>query len=424
MQKKNQILLWMGIAMIISYLPWYNFSAVLRYISQEFKLTSADTGYIIACFQTGYVIVVLVTGWLADKIGTKRVVLYATLLCAIFSTAFVFVVEDKTTVMIMRLLTGCAAGAIYVPGMALLSNWFPPNERAGALGSYTGALTIASAGGYFIAGPIAAEAGWRTGVLWTSVPVFLAFFIILFLVEEKPTANAQFDGPSENPISMHIKTPLPAPEGGYKGPLLISISYMGHMWELYAFWAWIGPFMVACAGASGMEVNEAVRWGGLMAACITLVGGPAVWIMGKVADKFGRTKIILVCAISSIVAQFFLGYLIGKALVLAVLCGGWVGFWAVSDSAIYKAGITDMSSPKFRATVLGIQSALGFFMTIIAPIVFGWILQSYNETTDPTAARIWGPAFASLGIGALLAPITIMILRRLPQAKLMCGGKM
>lgn len=28
MQKKTQILLWMVIAMIISYLPWYNFSAV------------------------------------------------------------------------------------------------------------------------------------------------------------------------------------------------------------------------------------------------------------------------------------------------------------------------------------------------------------------------------------------------------------
>ena len=115
--------------MVIGYLPWYNFSATLKFISQEFHLTASDTGTIIACFQAGYVMIVLVTGWLADKIGPKRVVMYATLLTATFATAFVYVVHDKWSVMLMRLLTGCACGAIYAPGMALLSNWFPPNER-------------------------------------------------------------------------------------------------------------------------------------------------------------------------------------------------------------------------------------------------------------------------------------------------------
>lgn len=62
MQKKHQILLWMSLSMIISYLPWYNFSAVLTYISHDFHLTPVDTGHIIAAFQAGYVIVVIATG--------------------------------------------------------------------------------------------------------------------------------------------------------------------------------------------------------------------------------------------------------------------------------------------------------------------------------------------------------------------------
>ncbi|MBP2641328.1 MAG: major facilitator superfamily 1 [Firmicutes bacterium] len=420
MQKKNQILVWMAIAMIISYLPWYNFSAVLKYISAEFSLTASDTGHIIAAFQAGYVIIVLITGWLADKVGAKRVVMYATFLTALFSTAFVFVAQDKETVLLMRLLTGCAAGAIYAPGMALISNWFPPNERGNALGAYTAALTVASAGGYFVAGPIAAEAGWRIGMLWTSVPVFAAFIIIWLFIQEKPVSAVQFDGP---PSMAPQAAPLAAPEGGYAGPAMITGAYMGHMWELHAFWAWIGPFMVACASVSGMQTVEAVKWGGLMAAAITLAGAPAVWLMGKVADKMGRTKTIILCATASLAAEFVFGFLIGQPLAIIVACGVWLGFWVISDSAIYKAGLTDMCTPKVRATMLGLQSAIGFSMTIIAPIAFGKILQAYNSTNDPTAAVVWGPSFIALGLGAILTPVAALVLRNLSQASLMAGGK-
>lgn len=423
MQKKNRILLWMAISLIVGYLPLYNFSAVLKYISEEFHLTASDTGLIIAAFQTGHVIVVLFTGWLADKVGTKRVVMFATLFTGIFATAFVFVVHDRTTVMIMRLLTGCAVGAIYAPGIALISNWFAPHERGGAVGAYTAAVSIATAGGYFVAAPIAASAGWRAGMLWTSVPVFIAFFIVWLLVDEKPTEKLQFDG------APAIQTPIlggvqQCPEGGYSGPAIITVGYMGHMWELYAFWGWLGPFMVANATVAGMATSAAVKWGGLMAACITVAGAPAVWLMGILADKIGRTKAIVFSATCSLVAEFFFGSLIGKSLTAVVLVGIWIGFWVISDSAIYKAGLTDMVLPKKRATFLGLQSGIGFSMTIIAPIVFGKILQAYNGSIDPTAMRIWGPAFIALGIGAIIAPASALILRRSPQAKLMADGKM
>lgn len=418
MQKKTKILIWMVIAIILSYLPWYNFSAVLKYISEEFHLTASDTGLIIAAFQAGYVIVVIFTGWLADRIGTRSVVLYATLLTGIFATAFILVAHDLATVLIMRLLTGCAAGAIYVPGMSLILNWYEPEESGKALGAYTGAISIASAGGYFVAAPLAASYGWRTGMFWTSVPVFIAFFIVLFLIDEKPPEKHQI-----------IKTPIiPAAtpekfESGNLGPFVITAGYMGHMWELYAFWGWIGPFMVANGVASGMATSAAVKWGGLMAACIVLVGAPSVYLMGLLADKIGRTKAIMFSATCSLAAEFFFGSLIGKSLVAVIITGIWIGFWVVSDSAIYKAGLTDMVSPMKRATTLSLQSAMGYSMTIIAPIIFGKILQINNGSTDPTTMQIWSPAFILLGLGALIAPLSAIILRKIPQAKLMAGGK-
>ena len=424
LSQKNKVFIYMLIAMVLGYLPWYNFSAVSKYITAEFNLTVNQTGIILSSFQAGYVVVVLITGWLADRIGQKKVIAWATLCTAIFSTLFVFMAKDFKSILILRLITGLSAGAIYVPGMALLSNWFPPEERGRVLGAYTGALTLAYAGGYFIAAPIAAAYNWRYGMLWTSLPAFLAAFIVFFLVQEKPSEALNNIRATE--ITEITEKITESGKGkGYSGPILITTGYMGHMWELYAFWGWIGPFMVACSLASGYGAEQAVAIGGQLAAFIILLGVPSVWLAGLVADKIGRTKTIIVCAFSSLVMQFIFGYLYGRSLTLVVIAGLWIGFWVVADSAIYKAGMTEMVSKEIRSTALGVQSAFGYFMTILSPSVFGIVLAKVNfGISDATLATNWGLPFMILGAGALVAPASMFILRRFNQAKLMSNGRM
>ncbi|HZK44329.1 MAG TPA: MFS transporter [Syntrophomonadaceae bacterium] len=419
MDKKTKTLILMVIALLLGYLPWYNFSAVVGFIAEDFTLSSSQTGMILSVFQLGYVVVVLITGWLADKIGTKKVVSWATLFTAIFSTLFAFLAKDFTSIMILRLLTGLSAGAIYAPGMALLSNWFAPEERGKALGAYTAGLVAASAGGYFVAAPLAAAYSWQVGILATSLPVFIAAIIMFFFIEERPSDESlSYDG------APGIAVGQPAPAGGFKGPVLLTGSYMGHMWELYAFWGWIGPFMVACAVAVGKTVTEAVSLGGLLAALIILIGAPAVYLLGIAADKYGRTKTIMVAATCSLVPQFFFGYMYGMSLPLVVAIGVWIGFWVIADSAIYKAGLTEMTEDRVRTTILSIQSAVGYSMTILAPMAFGWLLQYLNPGVETTMATNWGLCFVMLGVGALFAPILAYFTRKVPQAKLMTGGKM
>jgi MFS family permease len=82
-----------------------------------------------------------------------------------------------------------------------------------------------------------------------------------------------------------------------------------------------------------------------------------------------------------------------------------------------------MVLPRVRGTYLGLQSAVGFSMTIFAPLAFGLVLQHFNGDVDPTSASRWGEAFFLLGLGALLAPAAALVLRRHPQALLMARGK-
>lgn len=423
----------MTVAMTLGYMPWYNFSAVLKYLADEFQLSASDTGWILAAFQAGYVIVVGFTGWLGDRLSLKKIVFWATLITGIFSTLFVWGAQGKDSIIALRLITGLSAGAIYVPAMALLSQWFSPRERAGALGALTGALVASYAGGYLIAGRLAAAYGWRTGILWTSLPAILAAILIVGLVEDAPQEEeyeggekrkeTQAPGRSLAGTERENAEILEAPPGGYRGPVFITASYMGHMWELYAFWGWIGPFLVSAALTVGMAPDEAVKWGGTFAAAIILIGAPASWGWGIVADRKGRTWAIMVASVLSVAAECFLGYLYGHSLAVLVLFGCWIGFWVIADSPIYKAGLTEMVLPRIRSTSLGIQSVVGFFVTILSPLAFGKILEHCNGPVPAAQAKVWGPAFLLLGIGGAAAPVLAWVLRRQKQAGLMAGGK-
>ena len=95
----------------------------------------------------------------------------------------------------------------------------------------------------------------------------------------------------------------------------------------------------------------------------------------------------------------------------------------IADSAIFKAGLTEMVQPRIQGVCLGLQSVVGFGVTIISPYAFGKIIELYNGPVKPTAATIWGPGFMVLGLGGLLAPLAALILRRHRQAALMAGGR-
>lgn len=402
-KKKKMITLYsMLVAMVLSYLPWYNFSAVSSYISTDLGFSVNQISIILSSFQVGYVIVVLFTGWLADKVGAKKVVAWATLFTAVFSTVFAWLAKDFKSVLILRLLTGLSAGAIYVPGMSLLSKWFGSEERSKVLGAYTGAMTLAYAGGYFVAAPIASASHWRYGILLTSLPAFIAAFIVFFVVEESTSIDIISTNDTVESINTNRKKSSPA---------LIILGYMGHMWELYGFWGWIGPFMVACSMAVGNSQGQAIELGGKLAAFIILLGVPSSWIAGVIADKWGRGKTIILCSMFSFIAQIFIGGLYGRSLNFIMIVGLWIGFWVVADSAIYKSELTALVPKDKQATFLGVQSALGYTVTIFSTYIFGKVLESVNLGIKDTAfASNWSLPFIILGLGTLVAPICSLIL--------------
>lgn len=407
MKEETKILIALCLAELLSMLIWFNYSAVLPLVSEEWGLDGRMNGRLIGSFQAGYVIAVIMTGVLSDRIGGKKVLVICALETGICGVGFALFAHDYSSGLIWRTLAGVGQGGLYVPGMKIISQWYPSNERGKALGIYTGVLVASYAAAYYIAGPIGAKYSWRLAIFLTSVTAFPGALLALFLVKEKPGLR---NGSEHQHIAAgntwRKSIGLMRAILFSKPWLLVTGGYMGHMWELYAMYGWIGAYLTASGKAVGMPMAQALSLGSVTSANCILMGAFSPAIGGLLSDRFGRGKIILAFLAISISCSLLYGLLYGLPIIVLGIVGLIYGFAVVADSAIYKATVADFVPEEALGTALGMQSFLGFGMSIISPCVLGNVLDSYG----------WGWAWVSVGIGALLGPICIIFFEILPKA--------
>ncbi|MDE5411829.1 MFS transporter [Alkalihalobacterium chitinilyticum] len=386
-------ILWLlSIAQFLAMQVWFNFSAVLPVVESEWGLTSTQSGVIIACFHLGYVIAILFYSFMSDKYDPKQSFVYGALIAGTAGILLSFFAQGFWSTLILRTISGIGIAGIYVPGMRIISQLFPSYERGKALGVFVGSLVVGSGFSLLISGLFIEMIGWQ-GVVFITSTFCLIASLIAFFVKVPPM-------PSGNGSAFDLKKI----KNVFKKPnLLVNGGYAGHCWELYAMWAWIGPFLVYYFLQQGFEQEAAIRFGNIAGALVIMIGGIATYIGGRVSDAIGRVRAATFFLLISIFCSIAIGWSVQLPIILMLLLAVVYGFTIVADSPIYNVSITEVSDPDVIALALGVQSVLGFTVTIFSPIVFGYFLDQFN----------WGMAFTVIGIVTIIAPICMLLLGRI-----------
>lgn len=174
------------------------------------------------------------------------------------------------------------------------------------------------------------------------------------------------------------------------------LGYLGHMWELYAFWAWVRVMASTAYTLAGDMTPEAARQlGKLTAFAAIALGGLACIPAGWFAGRYGNARVAQLCLVASggsgLVAALLFGgppWAVGAALII------W-GTAIIPDSALYSTLVADAAPPERVGSLLTLQTALGFLLTAATvqatpslAAIFGWPIVLACLSLGP-ALGIW-----------------------------------
>jgi predicted MFS family arabinose efflux permease len=159
-------------------------NVALRAIGNDLDADLGDLQWVVSAYMLTLASLILVAGSLGDIVGRRRVFLVGVIWFAVASV-LCGLAPNPLTLIVARALQG-VGGALLTPGsLAILQSGFRPEDRARAIGAWSGLAGVSTAIGPFLGGWLVIEASWRW-IFWINVP--LAAVVVLVTLRHVPTS--------------------------------------------------------------------------------------------------------------------------------------------------------------------------------------------------------------------------------------------
>lgn len=372
------------LAVVLSMTTWFSATAIAPELISHWGLSPSAASWLTNGVQVGFVVGAVTASVvnLPDIVPLNRLMAASAALAAAANIALLF--EPSPSLLILaRVLVGIALAGVYPPALKLIATWFSA-RRGIALGAVIAALTIGSSLPHLLRS-LTASFDWQNVVIASSALTLAGAVVFLFAAVEGPYpfSKARF-----NPRQIGVvirQRPF----------VLVTIGYLGHMWELYAVWAWLLLFTQAYLAANPSPDPSTAS---IITFAAIAIGAVGCLLGGVLSDRIGRAKTAAGMMIVSGTCAFLAGFAFAAPLwVFVAVLLVW-GISIIGDSAQFSAATTEVSDPAYVGTALSMQLGLGFALTILAIWLLPQLAEAFGSWRWVFMAVVPGPIIGTLAM--------------------------
>ncbi len=330
---------------------WFAGNSIIEELTLKTGLGSEIIGYVLSSVQLGFIVGTLVFALLmiADRFSPATVFMVCSVLGALCNLSLLSEDISKWTLLLARFGTGFFLAGIYPVGMKIAADYYEKGLGR-ALGYLVGALVLGTAFPYVFGGT-----DWGKNpdmiIKATSILALCGGLLIWLFVP-----NGPFRKPSSE---LQLKA----------GPQLFRISvfrraalgYFGHMWELYAFWAFT-PLAIQTFNEINDEHLSVSLWTGVIIA----LGGLSCMVGGLISQQKGSKPVAVTALFLSGVFCLLSPLLFQTQTHLFLI--GWClwGMAVTADSPQFSSLVASAIPNELKGTGLTLVNCLGFAISIVS----------------------------------------------------------
>ncbi|MFD2147687.1 MFS transporter [Mucilaginibacter antarcticus] len=365
---------------------WFAGNAIMGDIARQLHLDAGYLAHLTSAVQLGFISGTLLFAILsvADRFSPVKVFFCCAMIAAAINLGASINDNTATTLLIFRFATGFFLAGIYPVGMKIASDHYQQGLGR-SLGFLVGALVLGTAFPHLLKSMTAALP-WRYVIYATSALAVIGGIAMLVLVPDGP---GHAKGQQLNVANfLH----------GFRNSKFraAAFGYFGHMWEVYAFWAFI-PLMIGTYQAQHQIIDLNVP---LWSFAIIASGSLSCALGGVLSQRFGAKPVatiaLFISCLCCLMSPLFLVCNMQWAFIVFIFIWGMA---VAADSPLFSTLIAQNAPVASRGSSLTIVNSIGFAITIIS-------IQFINALRTPANAYY---IYMLLAIGPVLG---LLVLRR------------
>ena len=375
-------------------------SVMTTELMRDFAIGGAGIGLLSSMYFYTYAAMQLPVGLLVDRLGARKLMSAALLICAMASLVFSFS-DSLVSASVSRAIIGATVAFAFVGTLSIASMFFPASRFALLAGILLGVGMI---GGMAGQAPLrlAVEAqGWRTIFVALALIALLLALLIYSAVPKRPQKDTHDEA---GRVSMTVS--------------LQSVLLNAQSW--WCAWAGFGlsATMLSFAGLWAIPWLTSTRdLSNTQAATITslmflgwAIGSPT---MGWVSDAVGRRKPVLVVgAVVSLISLLFILYSHQQSVfILSVLF--FINGLGSCTMIVCFGLVRELNKPAYTATAIGLTNMWVVGAGAVMQPLLGWLLDRRWSGEVVRGARIYSADAYSAALSSLVVVVVIALLASL-----------